>query len=182
MGEVKNLAGLKIFTPPSVTEDGRGEMWPWFDAGAVALHARDVISSVMHEGTVARSNPGVVRGIHYARGRAKLVTCLYGSVYDVAVDLRRGSPTFGDHMATTLDPRNRKIVYIPAGLGHGYMSLEHSIVVYLYDTPYDPDHYYALNPMDNQLGIQWPWPPASLIMSSKDAAAPGLDRAPWLPE
>lgn len=181
MAEVKALAGLKIFTPLTVTEDGRGEMWPWFDACAVAGHAPDGIH-FMHEGTVARSNPGVVRGIHYAPHRAKLVTCLYGSVYDVAVDLRRGSPTFGDHMATTLDPQNRKITYIPAGLGHGYMSLEHSIVVYLYDAPYDPDHYYAVNPLDKRLGIQWPWPDASLIMSPKDTAAPGLDGAVWLPD
>jgi dTDP-4-dehydrorhamnose 3,5-epimerase len=176
VAEVKALAGLKIFTPPAVTEDGRGEMWAWFDAARGGLDYWH-----MHEGTVARSNPGVVRGIHYAPGRAKYITCLYGSVYDVAVDLRQGSPTFGDHMATTLDPQNRKAVYIPAGLGHGYMSLEHSIVVYLYDTPYDPEHYYAINPLDKRLGIQWPWPDASLIMSSKDTAAPGLDKAAWLP-
>lgn len=175
MAEVAGLTGLKVFTPPAVDEDRRGEMWPWYDAHPLGM-------PFMHEGTVARSFPGVVRGIHYAPGRAKYVTCLFGAVHDVAVDLRQGSPTFGDHVTTVLDARTRRAVYIPAGLGHGYMSLEHSIVVYLYDTPYDPDHYHALNPLDERLGIEWPWPSASLILSDKDAAAPGLDRAPWLPE
>lgn len=125
----------------------------------------------MHEGTVARSGPGVLRGIHHDPARAKYVTCVFGAVYDVAVDLRQDSPTLGSWTGVVLDDRSRKAVYLPAGLGHGYLSLEHSIVVYLYDTPYDVDNYHALNPLS--FGIEWPWQ-GDLILSDKDAAAPAF--------
>lgn len=175
MSRVSVLEGMQVSTLPMQCEDRRGEMWSWYDTHAVPGH-------FAREATVARSGPGVLRGIHYGPARGKYVTCLYGEVYDVVADLRRGSPDFGNWTSVMLSGHNRKTVFIPAGLGHAYMSLENSIVVYLYDTPFDPDHYFAVNPLDPDLAIQWPWPDDALIMSDKDRAAPGLEEAPWLPE
>src|SRR6266704_5889808 len=141
MGEVSTLEGVELFQPPMACADNRGEMWPWFDALEVAQRNG---SSHMHEGTVAVSHPNVVRGIHLARGRSKYVTCLMGAIYDVAVDLRRGSSTFGCWKSHELNEANRHAVYIEQGFGHAYQSLEKSIVVYLYSTPYVHADYAAI--------------------------------------
>ena len=177
MSEISTLEGVELFQPPMACADNRGEMWPFFDALEVAQ--RDG-SSHMYEGTVAVSHPGVVRGIHLARGRAKYVSCVVGAIYDVAVDLRRGSPTFGCWQAHELSAENRHAVYIEQGFGHAYQSLEKSIVVYLYSTPYIEADYAAINPLDTAIGINWPLP--TKILSHKDAAAPLLAKAKWLPE
>lgn len=177
MSEVSTIEGVELFQPPMACEDSRGTMWAWFDAGEVAQRNG---ASRMYEATVAVSDPGVIRGIHYAAGRAKYVSCLAGAIYDVVVDLRKGSPTFGCWKAHELNESNRHAVYIEQGLGHSYQSLERSLVVYLYSTPYVHADYAAINPLDTAIGIDWPLP--TKILSNKDAAAPLLDRAVWLPE
>ncbi len=130
---------------------------------------------------------GVVRGIHFAAvppGQAKYVTCPSGRVFDVLVDLRMGSPTYGRWEGVVLDDIDRHAVYLPEGLGHGFCALSDSATVtYLCSEPYAPDREHAVNAFDAELGIQWPT--AEVTTSERDTAAPSLAdacRAGLLPE
>ncbi|SKI00879.1 dTDP-4-dehydrorhamnose 3,5-epimerase family protein [Mycobacteroides abscessus] len=129
------------------------------------------------------SAAGSLRGIHFADvppGQAKYVTCLTGSVYDVVVDIRVGSPTFGAWDAVLLDPRDRRAVYVPEGVGHGFLALEDdSTVVYLCSAGYAPGREHGIDPLDPTVGIPWPTRRSdgtelSLLVSEKDGAAPSL--------
>ena len=149
------------------------------------------LTAIGHRLAVAQTNvsvsaAGVVRGIHFADvppGQAKYVTCLTGAVFDVVVDLRVGSPTFGRWDAVLLDDVNRKAVYLSEGLGHAFMSLEDgSTVTYLCSVPYNPGREREINPLDPEIGIEWPREArggASLApqLSEKDAAGPTLSQA-----
>jgi len=114
---------------------------------------------------------GTIRGMHFQyppKAEAKLVSCLRGVVWDVAVDLRRGSPTFLRWHAEELSAANRRALLIPPGFGHGFQSLESDCeLLYLHSEPYDPTLEGALNPRDPALGITWPL--AVTVMSDKDA-------------
>ena len=132
------------------------------------------------------SSAGVVRGIHFADvppGQAKYVTCLYGAVLDVVVDLRVGSPTFGQWEAVLLDDTSRHAVYLAEGLGHAFMSLQDgSVVSYLCTQPYAPGREHGVDPLDPAIGIAWPrtgraGQRLSQRLSDKDAAAPSLAAA-----
>jgi len=138
------------------------------------------------QGNCSVSAAGVVRGVHVAvvpPGQAKYVTCVRGAVWDVAVDLRVGSPTFGTWDAVLLDDVDRRAVYLSEGLGHAFMSLEHdSTVLYLCSTPYAPGREHGVHPLDPTIGIDWPrtardGSPVEPRLSDKDAAAPTLDDA-----
>ncbi len=128
------------------------------------------------------SRKGTLRGLHYQRKKpqAKLVWVIRGEVFDVAVDIRRGSPTFGRHVAVGLSDRNRKQIYVPAGLAHGFVALSDIVeVVYQCSEVYDPA---------DEAGIVWndpacaiAWPVREPLLSAKDAALPLL-RAAELPE
>ena len=135
---------------------------------------------------VSLSANGVVRGVHFADvppGQAKYVTCVRGAVFDVAVDIRVGSPTFGAWDAVQLDDVTRRAVYLSEGLGHAFMSLEDdSAVTYLCSSPYNPGREHEVNPLDPAIGIAWPehgrdGAAISPILSEKDAAGPSLDEA-----
>jgi dTDP-4-dehydrorhamnose 3,5-epimerase len=144
--------------------------------------------AVGHRLSVAQTNvstsaAGVVRGIHFADvppGQAKYVTCVTGAVLDVVVDIRVGSPTFGEWEAVILDDAERRAVYVSEGLGHAFMSLENgSAVTYLCSTPYNPGHEREINPFDPEIGIAWPTrgrdgSPIEPQLSAKDAAGPTL--------
>jgi dTDP-4-dehydrorhamnose 3,5-epimerase len=121
----------------------------------------------------------VVRGVHFTRlvGQAKLVCCLYGSMIDVVVDTRIGSPTFGCHEAVRLDAEDLRTVYVPEGVGHGIASLtEQTTAFYLCSANYDPDNEYGVHPMDPALGIDWRsmLGGAEPILSERDSTAPPL--------
>jgi len=130
--------------------------------------------------SVATSKQGTVRGIHYAAapGQAKHVTCVSGAIWDVVVDLRRGSPTFGDWTAYLLNSSLNSL-YVPVGFGHGYYASDDAIVLYLLSQPYDPDLEREINPLDPDLDIRWPVKP---VLSPRDASAPLLRDAVDLPE
>ncbi|MCM3661042.1 dTDP-4-dehydrorhamnose 3,5-epimerase [Georgenia satyanarayanai] len=132
------------------------------------------------------SAAGVVRGIHFAQlppSQAKYVTCPRGAVLDVVVDIRVGSPTFGQWDSVLLDDVDRRSIYISEGLGHAFCSLEEdSTVVYLCSEPYAPGREHGINPLSEEVGIAWPTTgrdgrPLELRLSDKDAAAPGLREA-----
>ncbi|MEU7893457.1 dTDP-4-dehydrorhamnose 3,5-epimerase [Nonomuraea sp. NPDC049152] len=165
-----SIDGAWAFTP-RVHADPRGSFLEAFRAAdlPVPFELAQVNCSV--------SKAGVLRGIHFADvppGQAKYVMCVSGSVLDVVVDLRVGSPGFGRWEAVALDDSERAAVYLSEGLGHGFMALsEEATVVYLCSTPYNPSAEHGVHPLS--LGIEWPG--LEPLLSEKDAAAPTLDAA-----
>ena len=129
---------------------------------------------------VSVSSRGTVRGIHFADvppSQAKYITALSGSLLDFVVDIRVGSPTFGQWEAVLLDTVDRKAVYLPEGFGHAFVALEdHTTAFYLCTAAYDPDREHGVNPLDPDLHLDFP---AGLepLLSPKDAAAPLLAEA-----
>lgn len=174
------IAGAFVLDP-IVRPDTRGEFFELFKASAFR-------EATGHELVVAQTNVsvnrvGAVRGIHYADvppGQAKYVTCVSGSVLDVVVDLRVGSPTFGKWDSVLLDTKDRRAIFLSEGLGHGFLALEdNSTVVYLCSTGYNPDREHEVHPLDPEIGIDWPTTGAdgrllTYELSAKDQAAPTL--------
>jgi dTDP-4-dehydrorhamnose 3,5-epimerase len=163
---------------PSVFADDRGSFHEWFRDG-------EFVESVGHDLNLAQANcsisaRGTLRGIHFSDlppSQAKYVTCVRGEILDVVVDIRVGSPTFGEWEAVRLDDRDFRAVYLAEGLGHAFMALtDHATVVYLCSSGYAPTREHGINPLDPQLGIAWPTGFEPLL-SPKDAAAPSLAEA-----
>lgn len=127
------------------------------------------------------SSRGTVRGIHYADvppSQSKYITCFAGALLDVIVDIRVGSPTFGQWDSVVLDTVDRRAVYLSEGLGHGFAALEDgTTAAYLCSTPYNPAREHEVSPLDPQLAIDWRIPPAQMSLSAKDSAAPSLAEA-----
>jgi dTDP-4-dehydrorhamnose 3,5-epimerase len=125
----------------------------------------------------SRSTRGVLRGMHFqvGDGVAKLVRCARGRILDVAVDLRRGSPTYGQWEAVELDDESMRELYVPVGFAHGFCVLSDvADVLYKQSAYYDPalERGFAYN--DPEIGIDWPLPAAELVLSERDRAAPRL--------
>ncbi len=122
----------------------------------------------------SHSRKNVVRGIHTAP-YTKLVTCVSGAIFDVAVDLREGSPTYGKWFGKWLRAESPEQMLIPAGCGHGFMAVtDQTSVVYLQDAVFKPGVETSVNPFDEQLAIEWPMANPDYILSEKDENAPGL--------
>lgn len=119
---------------------------------------------------------GTVRGLHFQRApaaEAKLVRCVRGAIFDVAVDLRAGSDTFGSCYTAMLTAENREMLYVPPGFAHGFQALEDcSEIIYFNSAPYTPEVEGGLKHDDPDVGIVWPLPVAGI--SERDAALPGL--------
>ena len=120
----------------------------------------------------SRSSKGVLRGLHMQKGnaaQAKLVRVLEGAVLDVAVDLRKGSPSFGQHYAVELTAENRKQFFVPAGFAHGFVVLsEFATFFYKVDKFYEPGNEVGIMYNDKDLNIDWQLPSSALIFSEKD--------------
>jgi dTDP-4-dehydrorhamnose 3,5-epimerase len=123
------------------------------------------------------SKRGVIRGLHFADtppGQAKYVYCPSGALLDVVVDLRVGSPTFGEVDAVLLDSKDYKAVYVSEGLGHGFVALtDDTVMAYLCSTGYNPGGEHCINPLDPAMALPWPTD-IEPILSPKDAVAPNL--------
>jgi dTDP-4-dehydrorhamnose 3,5-epimerase len=120
----------------------------------------------------SRSSKGVLRGLHMQKGaaaQAKLVRVLEGAVLDIAVDLRKGSPSFGQHFAIELSAENHKQFYVPAGFAHGFVVLsEFATFFYKVDKFYEPGNEVGIMYNDKDLDIDWRLPTSELIFSEKD--------------
>ena len=174
--EPLDIEGAIEFTPKQFGDE-RGKFSEQFKSGVM----REAIG---HDFTLAQVNqsnstPGVIRGIHDADvppSQAKYVTCVSGAILDVVVDIRVGSPTFGQWRGVRLDSQTRNCLYLAEGLGHAFMALEPCTVTYLCSEGYNPDREHEVHPLDPAIGIEWP-DLGPVNLSPKDAAAPTLAEA-----
>ena len=167
------IAGLCLLEP-KIHGDPRGFFVETYNRRA--LEAVGIDKGFVQD-NLSRSRRGVLRGLHWQVGRpqAKLVSVLAGEVYDVAVDLRRGSPTFGAWWGVRLDATARRMLYIPEGLAHGFFVLSESAdFFYKCSDFYSPPDERGLLWSDPALGIPWPLEGAAPIVSARDAAWPPL--------
>jgi dTDP-4-dehydrorhamnose 3,5-epimerase len=167
-----SIPGVVVFAP-TPHRDERGFFSRTFDA-AVARQAGVDPDSFLQD-SISRSRLGVIRGLHtrVGRGEGKLVRCSSGAVFDVVVDLRPGSPTFGQWLSFDLDGDNQVSVYIPAGCAHGFQALaDPADVAYRIDREHDPAENLTIAHDDPDLAI--PWPLAATILSEADRAAQPL--------
>ena len=162
---------------PKVYEDSRGGLFEWFTGEAFSeMTGR---SFTLRQANCSVSAARVLRGLHFAQlppSQAKYVTCVKGAVFDVVVDIRVGSPTFGQWDSVLLDDVDHRTAYLSEGLAHGFCALQDdSTVMYLCSTPYTPEREHTISPHDPAIGIRWPFPADDLVVSDRDAAAPSLD-------
>jgi dTDP-4-dehydrorhamnose 3,5-epimerase len=175
-----SISGAWEFTPQQFGDD-RGRFLEWFRASEFTEAVGEPLQLLQANCSVSAA--GVLRGIHYTEdppGQAKYVTCVRGAFFDVVVDLRPDSPTFGRWDGVLLDDVDRRAVYLSAGLGHAILSLEdESTVMYLCSLEYSPDLDHDLDAFDPALAIDWPTvgrdgAPLTYVRSGKDSAAPSL--------
>lgn len=123
---------------------------------------------------------GTLRGMHFQYAPAaetKIVSCLRGSVFDVALDLREGSDSFGQWFGEILSAKNWTSLYIPPGFAHGFQTLENDVeLLYLHTAPYTPEFEGGVNPLDKETGIKWPLPVSEI--SKRDQALPMIRKLP----
>ena len=170
------LPGVTLITP-RVIADSRG----WFaETWQARKFAAGGIGVSFVQDNESFSGRGVLRGLHYQlrHPQGKLVRALRGSIFDVAVDMRRSSPTFGRWTGELLSDENQRLLYVPPGFAHGFLVLsEHAHVGYKVTDFYAPEHERTLAWNDPSIGIAWPTLEISPILDARDAAARGLDRA-----
>jgi dTDP-4-dehydrorhamnose 3,5-epimerase len=125
----------------------------------------------------SRSRHGILRGMHFQPGQAKLVRCVRGAVFDVIVDIRRGSPTFGEWEGFELNDETHHQVFVPDGFAHGFCALsEVADLVYKVTSYYDPTTEGGFRFDDPAVGIEWPLPAETISVSARDSGAPTLDQ------
>ena len=162
------IQGL-LFIKPRLFEDARGYFFESFSQ----REFDDKVASIRFvQDNESMSSYGVMRGLHFQRPpytQSKLVRCVKGAVLDVAVDIRKGSPTYGQHVAIELSEQNRLQFFIPQGFAHGFSVLSESAVFqYKCDNFYTPQADGGISILDQSLGIDWRIPVESAILSEKD--------------
>jgi dTDP-4-dehydrorhamnose 3,5-epimerase len=166
-----------VCTPREFGDD-RGVFLEWFRADALAAASGRSFTAVQANHSVSRR--GSVRGVHFADvppGQAKYVYCPRGAVLDVIVDIRVGSPSYGNWTSVELDEVERRGVFLSEGLGHAFCALtDDASVTYLVSTFYNPTGEHGINPIDPALELRWP-AGLELVLSPKDEAAPTLAQA-----
>ena len=166
-----DIPGL-LLVEPAVSRDPRG----WFlEMYKRSDFAKAGIDAIFVQDNYARSvGKGTLRGLHYQKepaAQGKLIRVVIGEIYDVVVDIRVGSPTFGRWTAITLSEENKRMLFVPPGFAHGYCATsDESEIVYKVTHEYSPTHERAIRWDDPQLAI--PWPAAAPFLSEKDARAP----------
>ena len=163
---------------PRIFKDARGYFFEAWKKGEF----EECIGSVdFIQDNESMSSYGVLRGLHYQKGefsQAKLVRVIKGRVLDVAVDIRRSSPTFGQHVMVELSDENKRQFFIPRGFAHGFLVLSpEAIFTYKVDNVYAPQAEAGICWNDPQLGIEWPIDPQDVLTSEKDLRQPLLQDA-----
>lgn len=172
--EVKStpIEGVYIIEP-RIFRDSRGYFFESFNERLFRSEVADVNFVQDNESCSSR---GVMRGLHFQRPphtQAKLVRCVRGRVLDVAVDIRKGSPTFGQHVAVELSEENHTQFFIPRGFAHGFAVLsETAVFQYKCDNYYAPEADGGISILDTTLGIDWRIPVEEAILSEKDKTHP----------
>lgn len=172
-----DIEGAWEITPRQHPDD-RGVFLEWFKDAAFAAAVGHRLD--LKQANCSVSRRGTLRGVHFADtppSQAKYITCLTGAILDVVVDIRVGSPTFGQWVASRLDVVERRALYLAEGLGHAFLALtDDATVAYLCSEPYAAAREHGIDPLDPAIGIEWPTDVEPLL-SPKDAAAPGLHAA-----
>lgn len=161
------ISGLKLIVP-RVFEDERGF---FFESYRASRYREDGIDVAFVQDNVSFSRYGTIRALHFqsAPGQAKLVSCVQGKIWDVAVDLREHSPTFGEWEAVELDGESHRQLFVPVGFAHGFCVLsETARVHYKVSSPYDPKTEVSIR--WNDFGIQWPI--QNPLLSPRDQTSP----------
>ena len=170
-----------ILAHPPRFADSRG----WFREAwnAERFAAAGIAGPFVQDNQSFSARRGTVRGLHCqvgANAQGKLVRVLAGRIWDVAVDVRHGSPTFGQHVAAELSAGNGAQLWIPAGFLHGFCTLEPgSEVLYKVTAPYDREAERGVIWNDARLALPWPVAAGEAVLSDKDAALPALGTEPW---
>ena len=163
---------------PKVFQDARGY---FMEAWKQAEFDEHVGRMVFIQDNESKSSYGVLRGLHYQKGdasQAKLVRVIKGKVLDVAVDIRKSSPTFGQHVMVELSEENKRQFFIPRGFAHGFLVLsDEAIFTYKVDNPYAPQCDAGIRWNDPDLAIEWPIDPKDVLTSEKDLKQPLLKDA-----
>lgn len=170
-----SLPGVKVIEP-AVFGDERGYLFEAYNADRFKKHGLDI---AVVQTNISRSSRGVLRGLHFQwpRPQGKLVSVLEGEVYDVAVDVRIGSPTFGRWTGVMLTADNKRQLWIPEGFAHGFCVVsEHATFFYQCTDTYHPEFDGSIRWDDPSIGIDWPV--SAPLLSGKDAGAPNLADAP----
>jgi dTDP-4-dehydrorhamnose 3,5-epimerase len=172
-----DIPGLVIIEP-RVFKDDRGY---FFETFHTEKYSEIGISEPFVQDNESKSVRGVVRGLHYQLGefaQAKLVRVVQGNVFDVAVDLRKESLTFGEWFGIELSDSNKKQLFVPRGFAHGFSVLsETAIFTYKCDNVYHKEAERSINPFDSKLKIDWKLDKTEQIVSEKDRQAPAFDIA-----
>jgi dTDP-4-dehydrorhamnose 3,5-epimerase len=173
-----SVPGAFVATPTQFSDD-RGAFWEWYRFDELAEVVGHPLE--LRQANASTSRRGVVRGIHFADlppSQAKHVTVTQGAVIDYVVDIRVGSPTFGQWDSAVLDTVDRRSVYLSEGLGHAFIALtDDATVTYLVSATYSPSCEHGISPFDEQIGLEFPFGRDELALSPKDAAAPTLAEA-----
>ena len=169
-----SIAGVVIIEP-RLFKDDRGYFFESFSEREFNAQIREVKFVQDNE---SMSSYGVMRGLHFQRPpytQSKLVRCVKGAVLDVAVDIRKGSPTFGQHVAVELTEENHRQFFVPRGFAHGFAVLSKTAIFqYKCDNFYHPEADGGISILDNSLGIDWRIPTDHAILSEKDTKHPLL--------
>ena len=164
-----------VIIEPRIFEDARGY---FFESFSQREFEEKVGKVVFVQDNESKSTYGVMRGLHFQRPpftQSKLVRCVKGAVLDVAVDLRKGSPTYGKHVAVELTEDNHRQFFIPQGFAHGFAVLsEEAVFQYKCDNFYAPQADGGISILDESLGIDWKIPTDKAILSEKDTKHPLL--------
>lgn len=164
---------------PKQHADDRGVFLEWYRFDKLAEVVGHPLS--LAQGNTSVSKKGTVRGIHFAEippSQAKYVTATHGAVMDFIIDIRLGSPTFGQWDSVLLDDINRRAVYISEGIGHCFVALtDNATVSYLVNATFNAEREHGITPLDETIGLNFGLAASELLLSPKDLAAPSLAEA-----
>jgi len=169
MNYIKTLIEGVYIIEPKVFDDSRGY---FFESYRQAEFDENVAKTVFVQDNESKSSRGVLRGLHYQRGehsQAKLVRVIKGRVLDVAVDIRKDSPTYGKHVMVELSEDNKRQFFIPRHFAHGFLVLsDEAIFTYKVDNQYAPQSEASIRYDDPDLAIEWPMAADEILTSPKD--------------